>query len=242
MSAHARARATRLARNTMARFLNAAEEIFGRHGYEGTTIRAISRRARVNLGTLQHYWGSKRELFSDLFERRFSRLQQEHLQRLRAIAARTARGSRPDAMAVVRALIEPTFHVGSEPGGRATDTPAERRRFYALYGRALMDPAPDVVVELNRIFDEPVRLFLRLMRQACPRLSVAELDWRINCILGAQVFSLVYAERVGKFFGSEAEVDDALAAEWIVHFLMRGMLAPPSATRRARRVRNVRAG
>ena len=52
MAAPARAYATRFAQKTIKKFLDAAEDVFGRHGYEGTTIRAISSKARVNLGTL----------------------------------------------------------------------------------------------------------------------------------------------------------------------------------------------
>ncbi len=244
MSARTRARATRLAKKTMAKFLSAAEEIFGKHGYEGTTIRAITKRARVNLGTLQHYWGSKRELFSYLFEQRFQQLKEEHLRRLSAIEERVADGSQPDVMEVVRALIEPTFLVGTEDKADAgrEEAAADRKRFYALYGRALMDPAPDVVVELNRIFEESVTRWLDLMRRACPQLTVAELDWRVNCILGAQVFSLVYGERVGRFFGTDAQVDDATAARWVVHFLTHGIgSAPFSAGVPARPSRRTRA-
>jgi hypothetical protein len=64
------------------------------------------------------------------------------------------------------------------------------------------------------------------MRKACPQLSIAELDWRVNCILGAQCVSLIYSERIGGFFGAEAAVDLGVAAEWIVHCLMRGIAAP----------------
>ena len=225
-----RARATRLAKKTMGKFLTAAEEIFGKHGYEGTTIRAITKRARVNLGTLQHYWGSKRELFSDLFEQRFRPLAREHLARLQAIEAGIADGSKVKVLDVVRALIEPTFYVAADDDpqdGRSAESPSDRKRFYALYGRALMDPAADVVNELNRIFEDSIRLFLTLMQRACPQLSPAELDWRINCILGAQGFSLVYSERIGKFFGREADVEDETASRWIVHFLMNGIDARP---------------
>ncbi len=223
----------------MTKFLNAAEEIFGKHGYEGTTIRAVTKRARVNLGTLQHYWGSKRELFADLFEQRFSTLAKEHLHRLQAIEAKTADGSKPSVGEVVRALIEPTFYIGAEADpetGRGAESSADRKRFYVLYGRALMDPAADVVNELNRIFEDSIRLFLALMRRACPQLSVAELDWRVNCILGAQVFSLVYSERVGRFLGGEADVADETASKWIIHFLMNGIDAPPFADQNAPKV------
>jgi Tetracyclin repressor-like, C-terminal domain len=64
------------------------------------------------------------------------------------------------------------------------------------------------------------------MRRACPQISPAELDWRVNCIIGAQVFSLVYRERLGIFFGAEADVDSVRASKWMLHFLMNGIDAP----------------
>jgi AcrR family transcriptional regulator len=207
-----------------------AEEVYGEHGYEGTTIRAIAKKARANLGTLKHYWGSKRELFRDVFESRFKLLQQENLRRLREIEAQHAEGSIPDVKEVLRALLETTFFAGSGPTSEPTsgvEQSEARRRFQTLYGRALMDPSPEVVADINRIFERPVKLFLSLMRRACPELSAAELDWRVNCILGAQVFSLVYRERVGIFFGAEADVDSTRAAKWMLHFLMNGIDAPP---------------
>jgi AcrR family transcriptional regulator len=238
--ARIRAHPTRSAERTITKFLMAAEEVYGKHGYEGTTIRAIAAKARANLGTLQHYWGSKRELFRDLFERRFRPLQQEHLKRLRAIEQRTANGSRPDVVEVLRTLFETTFFVGNGATasyGPDTETPEGRKRFHTLYGRALMDPSPPVIAEISRIFEQPVKLFLALMARACPQLGAAELDWRVNCIVGAQVFSLVYSERIGRYFGKEAQVGDAVAAKWILHFLMNGMSSPPFEEKQESRLR-----
>jgi AcrR family transcriptional regulator len=225
----ARSRPRRSAERTITKFLLAAEEIYGEHGYEGTTIRAIAKRARANLGTLQHYWGSKRELFRDLFETRFRPLQQEHLRQLRQIEERHSDGTRPPVMDVLQSLIETTFSFGNEAtslGASDIEQGEARRRFQTLYGRALMDPSPEVLAEISKIFEKPVKVFLSLMRRSCPQLSAAELDWRVNCIIGAQVFSLVYRERLGIFFGAEADVDSVRAAKWMLHFLLNGIDAP----------------
>jgi AcrR family transcriptional regulator len=230
MAAPARAYTTRFAQRTIKKFLDAAEDVFGRHGYEGTTIRAISSKARVNLGTLQHYWGSKRELFRELFERRFRPLMKEHLRRLQALDAASSQGQPPDGMALLRTLIEPTFFVGLDGDcAYGTDLVGEsgRKRFHALFGRALMDPSPHVIAEMTLIFDEPMKLLMALMRRSYANVSTAEIDWRVNCVLGALVFSQVYSERVGRFFGAEADVDDSRASSWILHFLVNGANAAP---------------
>jgi hypothetical protein len=133
-------------------------------------------------------------------------------------------------MALLRTLIEPTFFVGLDnDGAYGADMAGEagRKRFHALFGRALMDPSPHVIAEMTKMFEEPMKLLITLMRRACPNVSAAEIDWRVNCVLGALVFSQVYSERVGKFFGAEADVDDARASSWILHFLANGANAVP---------------
>jgi hypothetical protein len=74
-----------------------------------------------------------------------------------------------------------------------------------------------------------MKLLITLMRRACPNVSAAEIDWRVNCVLGALVFSQVYSERVGRYFGAEADVDDARASSWILHVLVNGANAAPYA-------------
>jgi AcrR family transcriptional regulator len=43
--------------------IKAARELFARDGYDGTSVRAIARRSRANLGAITYYFGSKRALY-----------------------------------------------------------------------------------------------------------------------------------------------------------------------------------
>jgi len=45
------------------RLIEAAGEIFGDHGYEGATVREITRRAKVNLAAINYYFRDKEELY-----------------------------------------------------------------------------------------------------------------------------------------------------------------------------------
>ena len=49
---------------TRAAILAAARDLFGRHGYEGTTIRAIAAGAGVNPALVHHFFGSKDQVFA----------------------------------------------------------------------------------------------------------------------------------------------------------------------------------
>lgn len=218
-------------KDTKLAFLKAAEEVFCEIGYNGTTIRAIATRANANLGTLQYYWGGKQELFSDLFKMRFAAMNEIHLAELKAIEAATGEDEIPSVEQIIRALVTINFSSGElctdeeTPDVLSDDGVSSRR----LYGCALMDPSPVVIQEINTIFKESVELFVRLMKRACPDTSAAELDWRINCIVGSHVFSLIYQDRVGVFMGEGGNVDPQTAGEWVVAFLMNGINGKPVA-------------
>ncbi|MFA6239425.1 MAG: TetR family transcriptional regulator [Candidatus Hydrogenedentales bacterium] len=62
--------------------LNAAEELFAVHGYEGTSTRAIAERAGANMALLAYYFGSKEGVFEAVVARRASALSE----RIRALA------------------------------------------------------------------------------------------------------------------------------------------------------------
>jgi AcrR family transcriptional regulator len=211
----------------MMRFLEAAESIFGRHGYEGTSVREIAARAGVNLGTLKHYWGSKRDLFRDLMERRLRPIYDDAATRLAALDPANTKIV-PRADAVVACLVEPAFLIGvKSPPDLDFRDPRARGRFHLFFGRCLTDPAPEIVADTNAMFNDVSLKFFELMRLASPKLSPAELDWRVNCIFGTISFAQIYAERIGGLIGNEADVDDALAARWVMHFIEHGVSSGP---------------
>lgn len=50
------------------RLLAVARELFARRGYDGTSVRAITTRARANLGAITYHFGSKRALYHKVIE------------------------------------------------------------------------------------------------------------------------------------------------------------------------------
>ncbi|MCC7231841.1 MAG: TetR/AcrR family transcriptional regulator [Bacteroidia bacterium] len=50
--------------------LEAALELFGESGYEGTSVRALAAKAGVNVAMISYYFGSKKKLFEELMEYR----------------------------------------------------------------------------------------------------------------------------------------------------------------------------
>lgn len=54
---------------TRERLLDCAEELFKQHGYDGTTIGDVARRADVGVGTVYHHFGDKRAVLLALIDR-----------------------------------------------------------------------------------------------------------------------------------------------------------------------------
>ncbi|HUK02636.1 MAG TPA: CerR family C-terminal domain-containing protein [Steroidobacteraceae bacterium] len=111
---------------TRRRILESAIELFGDHGLEGTSTRAISRRAGVSLPALQYYFGGKDGLHRACFEYITADLQA----RLSPALTRTESALRERRLAdvalleLLRTLIEPLLE------GMATDRPSSWLLFF----------------------------------------------------------------------------------------------------------------
>lgn len=53
---------------TRQQILDAARELFGRHGYDGASMRAIAAAARVDVALVSYHFGSKSDLFAATLE------------------------------------------------------------------------------------------------------------------------------------------------------------------------------
>ena len=205
---------------THTRFLMSAERLFCVHGYEGTKIRAIATLSNANLGMLSHYWGSKRALFREVFERRLRPIHEERMRRFRLIE-RAQKAGRPVSLVdVLKAQIEPAFIL---PGTSAADAQALR----LLLERSLTDPSPEVVKVMGEIFTESANVFFALLKTASPDIDHSEFYWRANCVVGAFTFAESYTERLTLFIDEDlSDIDWSAASNYVVRFLAAGMRAP----------------
>jgi AcrR family transcriptional regulator len=92
---------------TRAELIRAGRRLFGQRGYDGASIRAITREAGTNLGAVTYHFGSKRGLYAAVLE-----------QGLRPIAARVDDAARSGGSALDRILrvVEAYFdHLQQHP-------------------------------------------------------------------------------------------------------------------------------
>jgi AcrR family transcriptional regulator len=147
------------------RLLDAGERLFAEHGYDGVALRAIADGAKVNLGIIPYFFGTKANLFKAVMLRRIEPIQRERHARLQALLAK------PHLMtieAVLMALLEPVFSVSRE--------------------RSASDPAPEVRKVMDEIYDPATVLTPTALKLLCPHLEADEFHWRFACLYGAMFY------------------------------------------------------
>ena len=71
--------ATASNRDTKARILDAAEDLFAAQGFGATSLRAITGQAEVNLASVNYHFGSKEALIDEVIARRVQPINQRRL-------------------------------------------------------------------------------------------------------------------------------------------------------------------
>lgn len=116
---------------TRERLLHAAEILFARRGYGGTSIRSITSLAGCNLAAVNYHFGGKLDLYREMFQRRLGALRAQRDNEVRR--ALDMLGGKADLEAFLRGFttgfLEP--HLDETGGGR---------RLMQLFSRELLEP------------------------------------------------------------------------------------------------------
>ncbi|HYL25936.1 MAG TPA: TetR family transcriptional regulator, partial [Burkholderiales bacterium] len=110
-------RAVKPQHETRTRILDAAEELFMQHGFEGTSMRLLTAKAEVNLAAVNYHFGSKHALVEAVFRRRLDPMNAARLAELDKLEA-AERLPQPEG--IIRAFIAPGLRLmeDAKGGGR----------------------------------------------------------------------------------------------------------------------------
>jgi len=205
--------------DTKQRILDAAEYLFARNGYRGTSLREITGRAKVNLAAVNYHFGSKKTLVEEVIKRRLLPLNSIRKKRLEEVRdAADRKGKQPDIKAVLSAFIEPTLKFKeSNPGAE---------HFFTFIGRSFTDPD-------NTVRDVFVRyikpLFSLLYETACQSLPDHGSDiifWRLHFTLGSLFHTMHICGNIKtEFMNNQNEMDADSLIDLIVPYVTAGMKA-----------------
>jgi AcrR family transcriptional regulator len=169
-----------------AAILDAAEDLFSRHGFYGVTVRQVAAEVGVDTALVHYYFGAKRELFDAVFARRAEILNQA---RLDAMAAYQA--AHPTDMAVegiIEAFIGPllTLSMTADPGWK---------NYFRLV--ALVNNTPAWGGEtMHRFFDPVVHRLVDTLKVALPDAEIRDLYWCYQFLTGSMMLALSETGRI----------------------------------------------
>lgn len=160
---------------TVTRLLDAAERLFGEHGFNGVGMRALAAEAKVNLGAATYYFRSKENLYIETFLRRFRPTNAERLRLLRE-AEFEANGQPLDVARIVECMVRPVYLLG-----------LEHPEFHALVTRSLFLPPPFLHVALHRELEPNVEIFIAALCRALPDVPQNLIRMREMFSMGAML-------------------------------------------------------
>jgi AcrR family transcriptional regulator len=207
--------------DTREKILDAAERLFGAHGFAGTSLRAVTRKAEVNLAAVHYHFGTKEDLLRAVLERVVVPVNQERLARLGEIEAGS--GDEPPP---VEAILEAYL----TPGLRSIRDLGERGMIITRFlGRSYTEPNELVQALVREQFGEVGQRFTEALGYALPHLPETELHRRFMLVVGVMTYIQADAGRTGEYAEDLSDVEGMVGH--LVAFLAAGLRAPAPALR-----------
>ena len=211
-------RAVKPQHETRTRILNAAEELFMQHGFEGTSMRLLTTKAGVNLAAVNYHFGSKDALIEAVFQRRLDPMNVARMAELDKLEAANAA---PSPEAIIRAFITPGLRLMADgkDGGR---------NFTRLLGRTYTEPNKTVRQLIGQMYAPTMQRYKAALERALPQMPREELVWRMHFMFGTLAYTLAATDTVQLIAGCKPEdrYDARLLEERLSAFLAAGLNAP----------------
>lgn len=189
-------------RTTKEKLLDAAEKLFARKGYHGTSLRTITREAGVDLALVNYHFGGKQGLFESVIERRGAMLNAERIRRL-AEVRRQAAPEPPATESVVNAFFDPIldFLEHADPGWHSYFSLLAEVNNSPEWGKRLM----------GKTFNTTVKAFIEALMQSLPNAAPEDVYWGYNFLTGALTLSLAETGRLDVLSGGLCNSSDVSA-------------------------------
>ena len=196
--------------------LNAAEDLFSKHGFYGVTIREVAREAGVDTALVHYYFGAKKALFDAVFIRRAEVWNSERVAAVDRYAE--AAGEAMTLEGLFEAFLRPPFQ-WSLKGGPGW------KHYAALVAQTNANPAFGGET-MARYFDPAIRRLLELVKRIHPEARDQDVYWAWHNLSGALTLTLGETGRLDRLSGGLCKSGDLdSACDYMVRFAAAGFRA-----------------
>ena len=196
--------------------LDAAEDLFSKHGFYGVTIREVAGEAGVDTALVHYYFGGKRALFDAVFLRRAEVWNSD---RVNAID-RYAEAAGDDM--TLEGLLEVFLH---SPFEWALKGGPGWKHYAALVAQTNANPTFGGEI-MTRYFDPTAQRLIELIKRVLPEAREQDLYWGYHNLSGALTLTLGETGRLDRLSGGLCRSGDLeTAGAYMVKFAAAGFRA-----------------
>jgi len=201
---------------TLDQMLDAAEELFSKHGLHGVTLRDVALKVRVHTTLMHYYFKDKASLFEAVFARRATVTSQRRMEALNRYEEQAA--GNPTVEGALRAFLDTDFDLYISGGAGWMN--------YAAFV-AQVSNTPEIGAKLmDRHFDPVVLRLVEILTQAlkpCPR---EDIFWGYDFVTGALMHALARTGRIDRLSGGLCKSEDFESVkERLATFMAAGFVA-----------------
>ncbi len=192
--------------------LDAAEELFSRHGLYGVTLKDVAKRVGVHHTLLNYYFDDKKKLFDAVFARRAPVTNERRIAAMEAYER--AAGGKPTVEGALHAFLDTDLDLYINGG--------EGWKNYAALGAQVANTPEWGADMMDSHFDPVVLRLIDLLKRALPGCAEEDIFWGYHFVTGGLMLTLARTGRIDKLSGGLCHSDDFVAVK---HRMARFMAA-----------------
>ncbi len=200
----------------MEQILDAAEDLFSKHGLYGVTLKDVAKRVGVHHTLVNYYFQDKKKLFDAVFARRAVISSSRRMKALDEYEA--AANGRPTVEGALRTFLDSDLDLYIESG--------EGWKNYAALGAQVANTPEWGAKLMDEHFDPVVLRLIKLLKKALPDANMKDIFWSYHFVTGALMHTLARTGRIDKLSGGLCKSDNFVAVkERMASFMAAGVLA-----------------
>lgn len=201
---------------TIEQILDAAEDLFSKHGLYGVTLKEVAKQVGVHHTLLNYYFSDKKTLFDAVFARRAVVTSELRMKALDDYE-RASKG-KPTVEGALRAFLDTDLDLYINGG--------EGWKNYAQLGAQVANTPHWGAELMDQHFDPVVLKLLGLLRKSLPGCSPEDIFWGYHFVTGALMLTLARTGRIDKLSDGLCKSDDfAAVKERMASFMAAGFTA-----------------
>ena len=201
---------------TMEQILDAAEDLFSKHGLYGTTLKDVAKQVGVHHTLLNYYFADKKALFDAVFARRAVVTSERRMKALDEYEI--ACDGKPTVEGALHTFLDTDLdlYIDGDEGWKNYAQLTAQVANTPEWGAELMDTH----------FDPVVLRLIGLLKKAMPDCDEQTIFWGYHFVTGALMLTLARTGRIDKLSGGISRSDDfATVKQHMASFMAAGFLA-----------------